>query len=100
MSQIAFFTRDGDMRDRRPRMSHPIMRVNALMWALIRATVGKLTPMGASPMLTIISHRLQRPGVPGVRKRTVTKQSGGSPATDQDVAPLCQERSAAYSKNA
>src|SRR5882757_2171321 len=31
MSQIAFFTRDGDMRNRWPRISRPHHRVNALM---------------------------------------------------------------------
>ncbi len=40
-SQIAFFTRDGDMRDRRSRISRP------KRGALIRATNLKLTPMGA-----------------------------------------------------
>jgi hypothetical protein len=30
MSQIAFFTRDGDMRDPLPRISRPIMRVKTL----------------------------------------------------------------------
>src|SRR5207249_5673475 len=43
MSQIAFFTRDGDMRDRRSRISRP------KSGALIRATNLRLTPMAANP---------------------------------------------------
>src|SRR6267142_2337672 len=43
MSQIAFFTRDGDMRDRRSRISRP------KRGALIRATDLKLTPMSLIP---------------------------------------------------
>src|SRR5258705_12273537 len=47
LSQIAFFTRDGDMRDRRSRISRPNRG------ALIRATNLKLTPMTARlPMLS------------------------------------------------
>src|SRR6267142_328873 len=42
MSQIAFFTRDGDMRDRRSRISRPERG------ALIRATFPTLAPMGAA----------------------------------------------------
>jgi hypothetical protein len=44
MSQIAFFTRDGDMPDWRSRISRPKKRR-----ALIRATILNLAPMKAAP---------------------------------------------------
>src|SRR5438477_5813985 len=56
MSQIAFFKRDGDMRDRCSRISHPHKRAKrAYEEALIRATILNLTPMarlwGQTPVL-------------------------------------------------
>src|SRR5258708_37212283 len=48
MSQIAFFTRDGDMRDRRTRISRP------KRGALIRATFPTLAPMGARHTKSLI----------------------------------------------
>jgi hypothetical protein len=48
MSQIAFFTRDGDMRDPQPRISRPTLRAQTRVNALVRGRSSGLRPSSLS----------------------------------------------------